>query len=398
MKIVDVRVLLPKDSSYYNKGKVSGNLRNRGWVSRTLISNPMSIYPAYAKERVTWWGPGQEDFAIEIETDSGHVGVCANFYGGAAACVIILSHYCRFLIGADPFDTELLWQQMYRASSPVGLGGLEIKAIAGVDLALWDLKGKILNQPVYKLIGGATKPDGIPCYVTVHPDRATQWRDKGFFGIKIAAPYGVESGLDGILKTEKIIRDLRESIGPAMEIMVDCYLSWDIEFTCRVADRVRDCNVRWFEDPLPNGWAASQYAELRRRVSPVMITNGNLEYHYKAFHHLIESGATDVIQPELSWCGGLTPCLWIAAFARPYGIPVVPHGVSIYPYHLVMALTDSRYAEWAAFGDGSAEVIKPFFGLLLDQPVPVDGRLRLPDTPGFGVRLNYEALRPFTLP
>jgi L-rhamnonate dehydratase len=63
-----------------------------------------------------------------------------------------------------------------------------------------------------------------------------------------------------------------------------------------------------------------------------------------------------------------------------------------------MALTDSRYAEWAAFGDGSAEVIKPFFGLLLDQPVPVDGRLRLPDTPGFGVRLNYEALRPFTLP
>ena len=130
-------------------------------------------------------GPGQEHFAIEIETDSGHVGVCANYFGGALACQIIQWHYRRFLIGADPFNTELIWQQMHRASLPYGLGGLTGMALAGVDIALWDLKGKIVDRPVYDLIGGITKPDGIPCYITTHPDYAAHWKDKGFVGIKI---------------------------------------------------------------------------------------------------------------------------------------------------------------------------------------------------------------------
>jgi L-rhamnonate dehydratase len=395
MKITDVRLLIPKDCSYFNNGGISGNINNRGWVSRTRVANPMSIYPAYAEERVSWMGPGQEHYAVEIETDTGHVGVCANYYGGSLACQIIHSHYRRFLIGADPFDTELLWQQMYRASVPYGLGALTGMAQAGVDIALWDLKGKILNRPVYQLIGGATKPDGIPCYITTHPDYAKHWKDKGFLGVKIAAPYGIESGRNGILKMEKIIRELREAVGAAMEIMIDCYMSWGLEFTCRVAERVRDCDVKWFEDALPNGWEAKQYAELRRRVSPILITNGNMEYHYKAIHDLIESGATDVIQPELHWVGGLTPSLWITAFARPYQIPVVPHGASVYLYHLIMATTDSHYAEFVAGGDGTE--IKCVFELLLDQPIPVNGRMHLPDTPGFGVRLNHELLRPFTL-
>jgi len=390
MKITNVRLFIPDDSSSLNAGGVSGNIRNRGWVSRTQVANPMSIYPAYANERSSWMGPAQEHYAIEIETDSGDVGVCANYYGGTLACQIIETHYRRFLIGADPLDRELIWQQMQRASLPYGLGGLTGMAQAGVDLALWDLAGKMLRQPVYKLIGGASKPDGIPCYVTTHPNQAVHWTNRGFSGVKIAAPYGLESGRDGILKMEAILRKLRSDIGPSMEIMVDCYMSWGFEFTCSVAERVRDCGIKWFEDPLPNGWNAAQYAELRKRTSPILITNGNMEYHYKAFHNLLANNATDIIQPELHWCGGLTPALWITAFARPYHIPVIPHGASIYPFHLVMATTDSHYAEFVAGGDGTE--VKAMFNLTLDQPVPVDGRMRLPDTPGFGVRLNHEVL------
>ena len=396
MKIVDVRLLLPKSSSYFNNQGVLEDFKSRGWVSRMRVANPMSIYPGYASERSSWMGPGQEHFAIEIETDSGHVGVCANYFGGALACQIIQSHFRRFLVGADPFNTELSWQQMHRASLPYGLGGLTGMAMAGVDIALWDVKGKILGRPVYELIGGTTKPDGIPCYITIHPDVAGHWKDKGFMGVKIAAPYGVESGRDGILQMESIIRKLREAVGPTMEIMIDCYMSWDLEFACRVADRVRDCDVKWFEDPLPNGWASRHYAELRQRVSPVLIANGNLEYHYKAFHELIEAGGTDIVQPEIHWCGGLTPALWIAAFARPRQIPVIPHGASVYSFHLVMATTDSHFAEFVPGGDGME--VKQMFDLLLDQPLPVNGRMHLSDAPGFGVRLNHDRLRAYAFP
>lgn len=396
MKIIDVRLFLPKTSSYFHGGSPAPASGQRAWVSRMRVANPMSIYPAYAAERSSWMGPGQEHFAIEIESDSGEVGFCANYFGDALACQIIQSHYRRFLIGANPLNTELIWQQMHRASLPYGLGGLTGMAMAGVDIALWDLKGKILGRPVVDLIGGTTKPDGIPCYITIHPDLAAHWKDKGFMGVKIAAPYGIESGRDGVLRMASIIRKLRDDVGPAMEIMIDCYMSWDMEFACRVAEKVRDCDVKWFEDPLPNGWASKQYAELRQRISPVLVANGNLEYHYKAFHDLIEAGATDIVQPEIHWCGGLTPALWITAFARPHQIPVIPHGANIYAFHLAMATTNTHYAEFVPGGDGTE--VTPMFDLLLDQPLPINGKMHLPATPGFGVRLNHDRLRPFVLP
>jgi len=112
--------------------------------------------------------------------------------------------------------------------------------------------------------------------------------------------------------------------------MVDCYLSWDIEFATRVAERVRDYDVKWFEDPLQNGWATESNRILRDRISPILLATGNLEYHPKAFHDIIHHHATDIIQPEMQWCGGYTPTRWIAAMAKPYNMPVIPHGSSVY--------------------------------------------------------------------
>ncbi len=393
MQITDVRLHLPRTSSHFASDRQSGDIAQRGWVTQVRVANPMSIYPDYAAQRRSWMGPGQEHYAIEIETDTGHVGVCANYYGGPMACQIISNHFRRFLIGRNPLDSERIWEQMHRASLPYGLGGLVGMAIAGVDLALWDLKGKILGQPVYRLIGGATKPEGIPCYLTTHPDAAGQWRDSGFLGVKIAAPHGLEAGREGLLAMADIIRDLRDAVGPAKEIMVDCYMSWDIEFASRLAAMVGDCAVKWFEDPLPNGYAARANADLRRRIAPICLAVGNMEYHHKAFHQLIEAGACDIIQPELHWIGGLTPTLWIAAFARAHQIPVIPHGANVYPFHFVMANTGSPYAEFVTGGDGAS--LAQIFDLLLDQPLPVDGRVHLSEEPGFGVRLNHDRLRPF---
>lgn len=391
MKIRDIRLYLAADQG--GTGATSGNIARRGWVTQLQVANPMSVYPAYAAERRSWMGPGQDHYAIEIETDGGDMGVCANYYGGPMACAIIDQHFRRFLIGQDPFDTARIWDQMDRASLPYGLGGLTAMAMAGVDLALWDLKGKLAGLPVYRLIGGATKPEGIRCYVTTHPDCAAGWGERGFLGVKVAAPWGQESGHDGIASMAAMLARLRETLGGGTELMVDCYMSWSHDFALRLAERIRGLDIKWFEDPLPNGHAAAANRALRERIAPVGLAVGNLEFHHRAFAELLDASACDVIQPEVHWIGGLTPLLWIAAYAGRHRVPVVPHGPNVYPFHFVMANAGSPYAEFVTGGDGRG--LAQIFDLLLDQPLPVGGRMLLPDRPGFGVRLNMARLRPY---
>lgn len=393
MKIKEIRLYLAATRGPAAAGSAGDDIARRGWVTQLRVANPMSVYSRYAESRTSWMGLGQDHYAIEIETDTGDVGVCANYYGGPMACAIIRDHFSRFLIGEDPFDTARLWDQMDKASLPYGLGGLTSMAMAGVDLALWDLKGKVTGLPVYKLIGGATKPDGVPCYLTTHPDTVDCWKDSGFLGVKIAAPYGQESGPAGLQAMERMIRELRETVGTSKEIMIDCYMSWGTEFATRLAERVRSLDVKWFEDPLPNGFAAAANHDLRQRLAPILLANGNLEFHHRAYAELLDARASDVIQPEIHWVGGLTPLLWIAAYAGRHHVPVVPHGPNVYPMHFVMANAGSPYAEFVTGGDGTT--VCSIFDLLLDQPLPEDGYLQLPDRPGFGVRLNHDRLRPY---
>ncbi len=395
MKITDIKLYSIKSGDTGARGAAVGESQywGGGWQAQTLISNPMSVHPKYARIRSLWMGGGQDPYAIEIFTDEGVSGFAANYGGGAFACAVIDQHFRRFLIGQDPFNIELIWDQMNRSTMPYGLGGVTSMAMAGVELALWDLVGKALNQPVYRLLGGQTK-DSIPCYVTIHPDYAEHWRDRGFLGVKIAAPWGVESGRDGIKKMEKLIAKLRRDLGDDMEIMIDCYLSWDIEFASRVAERVRDYDVKWFEDPLQNGWATENNRILRERIAPILLATGNLEYHPKAFHNIIHEHATDIIQPEIQWCGGIIPARRIAAMAQPYDMPVIPHGASVYNYHFVLSNTNSPYAEYLSVGEGKD--IQPIFSVLEGEPLPVNGRVTLdPSRPGFGVELKRELLSPY---
>jgi L-rhamnonate dehydratase len=395
VKITDVKLYTLRAGETGERGAAHGESQywGGGWAVNSLIACPMSIYPKYRRVRTLWMGPGQDPYVIEIETDEGVRGFAANYGGGLFACAIIDQHFRRFLIGEDPFNIELIWDQMNRATLPYGLGGVVGMAISGVDLALWDLLGKALNQPVYKLIGGQTKEE-IPCYVTTHPDCAPYWKDRGFWGLKVAAPWGVESGHEGLTKMEELVAKLRQDVGRSMEIMIDAYLAWDIEFACRLAERIRPYEVKWFEDPLQNGWAADLNGYLRERISPIQLATGNLEFHYKAFHTILREEATDIIQPELQWCGGLTAVRRIAAMAKPYDIPVVPHCSGVYNYHFVMSNTNSPYAEFLSVGDGTE--VRPIFSVLEGEPVPVHGKIRLdPQKPGFGVELRHDLLIPY---
>lgn len=395
MKITDIKLYTLRSGETGERGAAQGESQycGGGWAVNSLISCPMSVYPKYRRVRTLWMGPGQDPYVVEILTDEGVSGFAANYGGGPFACAVIDQHFRRFLIGQDPFNIELIWDQMNRATLPYGLGGVVGMAISGVDLALWDLVAKALKQPVYKIAGGETKEE-IPCYVTTHPDCASPWKDRGFLGVKIAAPWGVESGREGIVKTARLVEKLRRELGDDMELMIDCYLSWDIEFTTRVVERIREYDVKWVEDPLQNGWAAEQNRYLRERISPVQVATGNLEFHYKAFHAILVNQATDVIQPELQWCGGLTAVRRIAAMAKPYDIPVIPHSSGPYDYHFTMSNTNSPFAEYLARAEGT-EVL-PTSNALEDEPVPVNGKIRLdPTKPGFGVELKRGLLVPY---
>jgi L-rhamnonate dehydratase len=393
MKITDIKLYKIKSGNTGEKGAQHGESQywGGGWQTGSLIANPMSIYPKYSQVRTLWMGPGQDPYAIEIFTDDGAYGCAVNYGGGTFACAVIEQHFRRFLVGQDPFNIEMIWDQMYRSTMPYGLGGVTAMAMSGVDLALWDLMGRALGQPVYRLLGGATKED-VPCYVTTHPDLVESWKGSGFLGVKIAAPWGAADGRAGLINMQRCLEDCRSALGNDMELMVDCYLSWDIEFSSRLTQRVRECDVKWFEDPLQNGWAEHANAELRGRINPIQVAIGNLEYDVKAYAAILAARACDVIQPEIQWCGGLTAVRRIAAMAKPYDVPVVPHGAGVYNYHFVYSNLNSPFAEYLSVGDGTK--VRPIFEAITGEPLPVNGRVTLGDTPGFGVELNRDLLEP----
>lgn len=393
MKITGIKLYRIASGNTGEKGAYLGESQywGGGWQTASLIANPMSIYKKYARNRTLWMGPGQDPYGIEIFTDEGVTGCAVNYGGGPFACAVIEQHFSRLLIGQDPFDIELLWDQMYRSTMPYGLGGITAMAISGVDLALWDLMGKALKQPVYRLLGGRTK-QSIPCYVTTHPDLVSHWKKSGFLGVKIAAPWGTADGRAGLLKMQACLEDCRSALGNEMELMVDCYLAWDVEFASRLAERTRDCDIKWYEDPLPNGWAERLNAELRARISPVQVAIGNLEYDVKSFAAILTARACDIIQPEIQWCGGLTAVRRIAAMAKQYDIPVVPHGAGIYNYHFVYSNLNSPYAEYLSVADGTT--VRPIFDAIIGEPLPENGHVILGDLPGFGVELNRDLLEP----
>lgn len=390
MEITDVNLYTVREGVSGEAGGQEGESQywGGGWSVNKLIANPMSIYDEYKHERTAWMGPGQDPYVIELITDDGTTGFAVNYGGGQYACDVIDTHFRRFIEGANPFNIEQIWEQMYRSSLPYGQRGITMMAISGVDLALYDLIGKVTNQPVYNLLGGRTK-DEIPCYVTTHVDAVEEFADSGFLGVKVAQPWGPADGHEGLRKTEEMVADMRETLGPEPEIMLDCYMAWDQEFTVRAADRIKQYDVKWIEDPLHPG-AITEYREITDTLKPIQTAVGNLEFGHKAYQQLLDAGVGDIIQPELQWAGGLTEIQRVAGMCKGSGLPIIPHCASVYNYHFVISHTNAPYAEYLASGDGRD--VRPVFDVIEGEPLPDDGTIELDDDPGFGVELNRDLI------
>jgi len=348
------------------------------------IATPMSRYPEYRQSRRSFGINVLGTLVVEIEAADGTVGFAVTT-GGEPAAFIVEKHLARFLEGRDPAQVEKIWDQMYFSTQYYGRKGLVVNAISGVDLALWDLLGKLRREPVYQLLGGAVR-DELVFYATgARPDLA---RQMGFIGGKLPLHHGPAEGEEGFARNIAMLADMRAKVGPDFWLMLDCWMSLDLNYSIKLAQRAQDHGLKWIEEALsPDDYWG--YAELKRNAPKgMLVTTGEHEATRWGFRMLLEMGCCDIIQPDVGWCGGLTELQKIAALADSRGVMVIPHGSSVYSYHFVITRHNSPFAEFLMMAPAADRVVPMFHPQLIGEPVPVNGRLKLSDSPGFGVELN----------
>jgi len=355
------------------------------WIDQH-IATPMAKYPAYRNSRQSFGLNVLGTLVVEIEADNGVAGFAVST-GGEPGAWIVERHLARFLEGAYVTDLELLWDQMYLSTLFYGRKGLVVNVISSIDLALWDLLGKLRQEPVYHLLGGAVREELIFYATGARPDLA---QTMGFIGGKMPLLHGPAEGEEGLKKNLELLAQTRARTSADFWLMYDCWMSLNLNYAVRLAHGAAAAGLKWIEEALPpdDYWG---YAELRRQAPPgMLVTTGEHEATRWGFRMLLEMGCADIIQPDVNWCGGITELIKISALADARGVLVVPHGSSVYSYHFVITRHNSPFAEFLMMAPKADRVIPMFSPLLLDEPVPQNGRMKLPDTPGFGVRLNPE--------
>ncbi len=329
---------------------------------------------------------------VQITDDEGRTGI-----GEAGATMapqinaeIIERLLKPLLIGANPLDIEVLWQRMYHLNRLNGSSrGFMMEAISGVDIALWDLAGKTLNQPVYQLLGGAFRKK-IHTYASPVPimDSMTEairiaqgFAQDGFKAIKVKIGYPE-------IKTDvELVTAIRKSVGDDIDIMLDANGKYDSFTAMTVAHRVRDLNIYWLEEPLP-AEDVDSYVALKRSVD-IPLAAGECEATAYNYREWVDKRAVDVIQPNLARVGGLTAARRISALSDAHRIPISPHGVGAAVFlaatlHLCAAIPNFLTVEYNRrpnpLRDEMAQEGFVFEG----------GFLHVPEKPGLGITLSPE--------
>ncbi len=336
---------------------------------------------------------------VEVVTDEGLTGVGSVFTSKAlvTGAVKLLQ---PLLLGERADEPARLSERLRQTMFWQGRGGSVEHAISGLDIALWDLMGKICNQPVARLLGGCYR-QRIKPYGSILFDEPPRLREKlqqalarGFKAIKLGwRPFGRRDARSD----EQLIQTARDTVGPDVEIMVDAVGSeqfWPhgYKWALRTAQMLAKYDVVWFEEALPPD-DLEGYIELRRQA-PVPIATGEVLTRRQSFRPFLERHAVDVIQPDCTKCGGITEALRIAWMAYEHNILYVPHGWNTAiglaaDLHLTAAVPVARYVEFLT--------PSPYIDEIIAQPFRPDaeGYLNVPDRPGLGIDLNREALRRF---
>jgi L-rhamnonate dehydratase len=339
---------------------------------------------------------------VEVFTDTGIVGIGNAALAPRITKQIIDLYLKPLLIGKDPFDTEFLWQHMYRQTMAFGRKGVGMVAISAVDLAIWDILGKATGQPVFKLLGGRTKRK-IPVYASrLYSQKleelaaeAKAYREEGYRAMKLRFGWGPVDGAAGMQQNIALVRTVRDVIGYETDLMADAYMGWTLDYARRMLPLLEPFQLRWLEEPvIPDD--IKGYAALKA-LGRVPIAGGEHEFTVYGFRELLEARALDYIQFDTNRVGGITQARKIAAMAEAHSVPVIPHAGQMHNFHIVMASLNSPMAEYFPVVD--VEIGNELFWYIFDgEPKAQNGYVDLrDDVPGFGLSVKENELTRFTV-
>jgi L-alanine-DL-glutamate epimerase-like enolase superfamily enzyme len=369
----------------------------------------------YERQHTSDFGrvPTFDSVIVRVDTECGLTGwgEAKAGVGSAAACAglaaIVNDDYAPLLVGQDPRDISRLWDVMYNtpregyavaggyALPQVGRRGLSISALAGVDVALWDILGKSLGVPVWRLLGGK-RVERMPAYASGGWADAANigaqlqgYCDKaGFRAVKMRV--GVMDGSPA--RSAARVRAARATLGPDIRLMADAHGTWTVAEARAFARMVEDCDLFWFEEPVSADDKAGM-AEVRRSSS-VPISAGESEFTRHDFREICELRAADVLQPDLAIAGGLTEGLRISALASAFNLRLAPHlwsGAPAFAAGLHLAATQS-----AGFILEYSLGHNPMLHDLIEESFPVeDGHVAIPDRPGLGITVRESFLEQY---
>ena len=378
LKITGLRLVNVKPRKPYPSFKPAPGAWSTQFVE---VANPMSIYSEFKPRRELFFPePGKvPSFTVEITTDKGITGY-GN--GGPGGGPVVVDHLAKLLVGRDPFDIERNWDICWRSTMNYGRMGVTMNAISGVDLALWDIVGKALNMPVYKLLGGETK-DRIPSYCTGND--IEQHVEFGYTKLKLAIPHGPADGRAGMKKNLELVERARKAVGPDGEVMLDCWMAWTERYTIEMVEMLAPYRVYWVEEVLqPHDYAG--FGRLNAQIKSTRIATGEHEYGRYGFRYLLEHNGASIWQPDLNWCGGLTELRRIGALAAAYDIPVIPHGGGLNgSSHWIISNINAPWAELFLPSPGGPKEVYQIFEENYNITRGPEGiYMRPPEKPGFG--------------
>jgi L-alanine-DL-glutamate epimerase-like enolase superfamily enzyme len=328
---------------------------------------------------------------VRVVTDQGLEGIGLTYHevGGEATRALIDHNIAPRLKGRDPFETEALWTEFFAYLRGVGRKGLTFCALSAVDIALWDLKGKIIGMPLYRLLGG--NEPRIAVYAsggwTSFSDEQLAADSKakvdgGYRIVKIKA--GVEGGRNPRRDIRRV-RMVREAIGPDAGLVIDANNCWDAATAIQFANNVRDCDIMALEEPV----FADDIPGLARyrQGSDIPLATGEHEYTRYGIRDLILAGAVDIVQADGTRAGGYTEMLKIGALTQAWNLKFAPHAMEHMHMHLVAAMPNALFIE-------RLDIFEPITSQVFrDAPVPQGGMLTVPDRPGLGLELDMDFIR-----
>ena len=350
------------------------------------------------------WYDTRTAMVVEIETDTGLIG-WGECYGPARMTAAVVQSVTPWLIGEDPLRTDYVWQMIYARLRDHGQKGVVIEGLSGIDIALWDIKGKHFGVPAHRLLGGPLRTE-VQAYATglyrrksgdplrYLAEEAAGYVAEGFNAVKLKVGFGVE-------EDAAVTRAVRKAIGPNVALMVDANHAYDAVAAIRLGRMIEPYDIGWFEEPVPPEDLAG-YRAVKAALS-IPVAGGECEFTRFGFRDVLTSQAIDIIQPDTCAAGGLSECKKIADMAEVFGVRYNPH---VWGTGIAIAASLQLLAVLPAHTPVSLAPLQPMLEFdrtehpirqsLLVQPIEhTGGIVRVPDGPGLGIEVDRDALARF---